>query len=72
MASSRGEPACPASTASFASSDMHPVLMSLVRLVPMSRGCMVGAQLKASSLVESPFADSNRMGKGEPRWYCTL
>ncbi len=51
MASSRGEPACPASTASFPSSDMHPALMSLLRLLPMRSGCMVGGQLKVSSVV---------------------
>ncbi len=50
---------------------MHPVLMSLLRLLPMRRGGMVGGQLKAASVVASLFADSNRMGKGEPRWYCT-
>lgn len=46
-------------------------MMSPLRLLPMMRGCMVDGQLKAASVVASLFADSNRMGKGEPRWYCT-
>ena len=32
---------------------------------------MAGGQLKASPVVASLFADSNRMGKGEPQWNCT-
>ena len=45
---------------------MHSVLMSLFRPLLMKRGCMAGGQLKASSVAASLFADSNRMGKGEP------